>query len=336
MKLAVIGAGSWGLGLAWLLNDNFEEITVWSREEDLSEELVRTKGVKFPLEIQLDQRVEITSDLKAAINGAKIVLVVVSSQAVRPVCQRLQDAGIKQNQIIVSASKGLELPGLYRLSEVYAQELPKNEFAVLSGPTLAGEVINGLPTAASIASESRDTANFLQEVLTVPDKFRLYSNTDVIGVELGGSLKNVIAIASGFVSALNLGDNAKGALLSRGLAEIVRISVAMGANPSTLYGLSGVGDLFATCSSQLSRNYRVGYMLGQGKKLDDILREIGAVAEGVKTSQAVVELAKRLGLEAPVSEAIYKAVYTDITPVEIVSILMNRKLKPEDFYNLSL
>lgn len=336
MKLAVIGAGSWGLGLAWLLNDNFEEITVWSREEDLSEELVRTKGVKFPLKIQLDQRVEITSDLKAAINGAKIVLVVVSSQAVRPVCQRLQDAGIKQNQIIVSASKGLELPGLYRLSEVYAQELPKNEFAVLSGPTLAGEVINGLPTAASIASESRDTANFLQEVLTVPDKFRLYSNTDVIGVELGGSLKNVIAIASGFVSALNLGDNAKGALLSRGLAEIVRISVAMGANPSTLYGLSGVGDLFATCSSQLSRNYRVGYMLGQGKKLDDILREIGAVAEGVKTSQAVVELAKRLGLEAPVSEAIYKAVYTDITPVEIVSILMNRKLKPEDFYNLSL
>jgi glycerol-3-phosphate dehydrogenase (NAD(P)+) len=336
MKLAVIGAGSWGLGLAWLLNDNFEEITVWSREEDLSEELVRTKGVKFPLEIQLDQRVEITSDLKAAINGAKIVLVVVSSQAVRSVCQRLQDAGIKQNQIIVSASKGLELPGLYRLSEVYAQELPKNEFAVLSGPTLAGEIIKGLPTAASIASESRDTANFLQEVLTVPDKFRLYSNTDVIGVELGGSLKNVIAIASGFVSALNLGDNAKGALLARGLAEIVRISVAMGANPSTLYGLSGVGDLFATCSSPLSRNYRVGYMLGQGKKLDDILREIGAVAEGVKTSQAVVELAKRLGLEAPVSEAIYKAVYTDLTPVEIVSMLMNRKLKPEDLYNLSL
>ncbi|NLF82559.1 MAG: NAD(P)-dependent glycerol-3-phosphate dehydrogenase [Candidatus Gastranaerophilales bacterium] len=335
MKLAVIGAGSWGLGLAWLLNDNFEEITVWSREEDLTEELVRTKGVKFPLKIQLDQRVEITSDLKAAINDAKIVLVVVSSQAVRPVCQRLRDAGIKQNQILVSASKGLELPGLYRLSEVYAQELPKNEFAVLSGPTLAGEVIKGFPTAASIASESRDTANFLQEVLTVQDKFRLYSNTDVIGVELGGSLKNVIAIASGFVSALNLGDNAKGALLARGLAEIVRISVAMGANPSTLYGLSGVGDLFATCSSPLSRNYRVGYMLGQGKKLDDILREIGAVAEGVKTSQAVVELAERLGLEAPVSEAIYKAVYTDITPVEIVSMLMNRKLKPEDLYNLS-
>jgi len=157
----------------------------------------------------------------------------------------------------------------------------------------------------------------------------------VIGVELGGSLKNVIAIASGFIEAMGLGDNARGALLTRGLSEMVRISVALGANPSTLYGLSGVGDLIATCSSPLSRNYRVGYLLGQGKKLDDILKEVGTVAEGVKTSKAVVELSKKLNIETPVSEAIYEAVYTDIKPEEVVNKLMTRKLKPEDTYKLS-
>ena len=196
-------------------------------------------------------------------------------------------------------------------------------------------MLKGLPTAASVACADMETANFVQEKFTVSDKFRLYSNNDVIGVELGGSLKNVIAIASGFIEAMGLGDNARGALLTRGLSEMVRISVALGANPSTLYGLSGVGDLIATCSSPLSRNYRVGYLLGQGKKLDDILKEVGTVAEGVKTSKAVVELSKKLNIETPVSEAIYEAVYTDIKPEEVVNKLMTRKLKPEDTYKLS-
>ena len=174
-----------------------------------------------------------------------------------------------------------------------------------------------------------EIAQYVQEKLTVPSKFRLYTNDDVIGVELGGSLKNVIAIASGFAGALNLGDNCKGALLTRGMAEIVRISVALGAKPSTLYGLSGMGDLIATCSSPLSRNYTVGSMIGKGKKINDILSELGSVAEGVKTSKAVCELAKKLNLEVPVSAAIYEAVYTEITPQEVLDKLMNRKLKQE-------
>jgi len=334
MKLTVLGAGSWGLSLTWLLTDNFKEITLWSRKEDLSDELLHTKSVKFPVEVQLNNRVYITSDLQEAIKDAEIIIIAVTTSAVRSVYQRLRDAGINKNQIMVNVSKGLELPGLYRMSEVAAQELPENKFAVLSGPTLAAEVLKGLPTAASIACEDMKIANFLQEKLTVSDKFRLYSNTDVAGVELGGSLKNVIAIASGFVEAMELGDNTRGTLLSRGLAEIVRISVALGANPSTIYGLSGVGDLFATCSSPLSRNYRVGYMLGQGKKLDDILAEIGTVAEGVKTSKAVLELSESLGIETPLSAAVYEAVYTEITPEQIVSKLMSRKLKPEDSYKL--
>ena len=335
MKLTVLGAGSWGLCLTRLLTDNFKEVSLWSREEDLTEELLTTKSTRFPFEIKLDNKVQITSNLREAIKDAKIILLVVATSGIRPVCKQLKEAGITKDQIVVNASKGIELPGLYRMSEVISQELPENKVVVLSGPTLAKEVLKGLPTAASVACEDMQTADFVQEKLTVSDKFRLYSNNDVIGVELGGSLKNVIAIASGFIEAMSLGDNARGALLTRGLSEIVRVSVALGANPSTLYGLSGVGDLIATCSSPLSRNYRVGYLLGKGKKLDDILKELGVVAEGVKTSKAVVELAKKLNIETPVSEAIYEAVYTDIKPEEVVNKLMTRKLKPEDTYKLS-
>lgn len=335
MKLTVLGAGSWGLCLTKLLTDNFDEVFLWSRAEDLSDELLKTKSTKFPFEIQLDEKVQITSDLKEAVQDAKIILLVVATSGIRPVCKKLKEAGITSEQVLVNASKGLELPGLFRMSEVISQELPENKVVVLSGPTLAGEVLKGLPTAASVACSDMDTANFVQEKLTVSDKFRLYSNTDVVGVELGGSLKNVIAIASGFIEAKKLGENARGALLTRALSEMVRISIALGANPSTLYGLSGVGDLIATCSSNLSRNYQVGYLLGQGKKIDDILKEVGTVAEGVKTSKAVVELSKKLNIDTPVSEAVYEALYMDLKPEEVVNKLMKRKLKPEDSYKLS-
>lgn len=336
MKLAVLGAGSWGLTLTWLLTENFDEVSLWSREEDLSEELLLTKSTTIPVEVKLDQKIEVTSNLENAIKGAQIILLVVSTPAVRPVCQRLKESGLTSDQILVNTSKGLELPGLFRMSEVISQELPDNRVVVLSGPTLAKEVLKGLPTAASVACNDIETADLVQKKLTVPGKFRLYTNPDVVGVELGGSLKNVIAIASGFVDAMGLGDNARGAILTRGLAEIVRISVALGSNPSTLYGLSGIGDLIATCSSPLSRNFQVGYRLGQGKKLDDILSELGSVAEGVKTTKAVCELSKKLDIEVPVSEIIYEAVYTDISPKEVVNKLMNRQLKGEDSYQFLL
>lgn len=332
MKLTVLGAGCWGLTLAWLLTDNFENVTVWGREQDLSQDLLENKHCSKPLEVQLADKIEITSNMSKAIEGADIILSVIATSGTRDVCEHLKSAGIKDDQILVNASKGIELPSLMRMSEVIKDVLPNQRLAILSGPTLAKEVLQGKPTAACIACEDLETAKFVQQALNVPSKFRLYTNTDVIGVELGGSLKNVIAIASGFAHTMGLGDNCSGSLLTRGMAEIVRVSIQLGANPSTLYGLSGMGDLIATCSSPMSRNYTVGSMLAKGKKINDILAELGSVAEGVKTSKAICELAQKLGIEVPVSNAIYEAVYTDITPQELLSKLMNRKLKEEERY----
>jgi len=333
MKLTVLGAGCWGLTLAWLLTDNFDEVCVWGREQDLSEELKTQKKCSKPLSVQLKDKVEVTSDLKKAIEDADIIFLVVATSGIRSVCKQIAQIGLDKNQILVNLSKGLELDTLLRMSEVMEQELPEANIAILSGPTLAKEVLMGMPTLASVASKNMEAAKKVQQACSVPNKFRLYTNPDVIGVELGGSLKNVIAIASGFADAMGLGDNLRGALLTRGMAEMVRISLALGANPSTLYGLSGMGDLIATCSSPMSRNFTVGSMLGKGKKINDILNELGSVAEGVKTSKAVCDLAKKLNIEAPMANAIYEAVYTDITPEQLVEKLMTRRLKEEDTYN---
>ena len=330
MKLTVLGAGCWGATLAWLLNNNFDKVCLWSREQDLTDELKYKKHISKPLDIQLQDKIDITSDLEFAIKDADIILSVIATVGVRSVCEQLKEAGIKSEQILVNASKGLELPSLMTMSDVIKDVLPNQKLAILSGPTLAREVLNGCPTAACVASEDIKTAEFVQKHLNVPNKFRLYTNSDVIGVELGGSLKNVIAIAAGFAAEMKLGDNTNGALLTRGMAEIVRISVKLGANPSTLYGLSGMGDLIATCSSPLSRNHTVGAMLAKGKKIDDILNELGSVAEGVKTAKALCELAKKLNIEVPVSSVIYEALYTDITPKQVLEKLMNRKLKEDE------
>ena len=330
MKLAVLGAGCWGCAIARLENNNFDEIVIWGRDCDLSDELKNEKKLAKPLEIQLDKKVEITSDLRYALKDADIILLVVATSGVRNVSEQIKKIGLNKNQILLNLSKGIELPSLKRMSEVILGVLPDINFAVLSGPTLAREIVEGKPTLATIASSDLEIATKAQQILNVPSLFRLYTNTDVIGVELGGSLKNVIAIASGFASAMGLGDNLRGSLLTRGMAEMVRVALALGAKPQTMYGLSGLGDLIATASSPYSRNYTVGAMLARGKKIDDILKDLGSVAEGVKTSKALCELADKLNIEVPVSRAIYEAVYTDITPEETVKKLMNRKLKVED------
>lgn len=330
MKLTVLGPGCWGLTIAKLENNNFDEICVWGRKEDISNELRYEKKIEKPLKIELDKKIDITDDLAYALKGADIILLVVSTSGIRPVCEQIKKIGIEKNQILVNLSKGIELPSLKRMSEVILEVLPDVNFAVLSGPTLAREIIEGKPTLATIASNDMEIASKAQKLLNVPSLFRLYTNSDMIGVELGGSLKNVIAIASGFASSMGLGDNLRGSLLTRGMAEMVRVGVALGAKAQTLYGLSGMGDLIATASSPYSRNYTVGSLIAQGKKIDDILAHLGSVAEGVKTSKALCELAKKLNIDVPVSNAIYEAVYTDITPKEILDKLMNRKLKEED------
>ncbi|HIS73420.1 TPA: NAD(P)-dependent glycerol-3-phosphate dehydrogenase [Candidatus Galligastranaerophilus intestinavium] len=332
MKLAVLGLGCWGLVLTKLLTPKFDDVWGWSRKQDLSDELLKEKKSKIPFVVELDKRVNITHNLKDAIEGADIILLVVSTSAIRSVCEQLKDAGIKSSQILVNTSKGLELPSLKRMSEVIKEVLPLQKFAVLSGPTLAREVLEGKPTAASVASDDMKVAKFVQENLNVDTKFRLYTNSDVAGVEFGGSLKNVIAIAAGFLSELDLGDNAKGAILTRGMAEIVRVGTALGANASTFWGLSGMGDLIATCSSPLSRNHTVGRMLAKGKKIEDILSELGSVAEGVKTSKAICELSEKLNIDTPISHAIYQAVYSQENSKEIFMNLMLRSLKAEEIF----
>lgn len=330
MKLTVLGLGCWGLVLTKLLTPRFDEVWGWSREQDLSGDLLENKRVKTPFYVELDKKVNITHNMKEAVKGADIILLVVSTSAIRTVCEQLKEAGIKDSQILVNTSKGLELPSLKRMSEVIKEVLPSQKFAVLSGPTLAREVLEGQPTAACVASDDIETAKFVQKHLNVEGRFRLYTNDDVAGVEFGGSLKNVIAIAAGFLSELNMGDNAKGAILTRGMAEIVRVGTALGANPSTFWGLSGMGDLIATCSSPLSRNHTVGRMLARGKKIDDILSELGSVAEGVKTSKAICELSEKLNIDTPISHAIYEAVYSKENSKEIFMNLMSRQLKAEE------
>lgn len=330
MKLTVLGPGCWGLTTAKLLNNNFKDICIWGRSSDITPMLKKEKRIEKPLKIELDKKVIITDDLSLALKDAGIILLVVATSGIRPVCEQIKKVGLKDNQILVNLSKGLELPSLKRMSEVILEILPDTKFAVLSGPTLAREILEGKPTLASVASNDINVSKKVQELLSVPSLFRLYANSDMTGVELGGSLKNVIAIASGFASSIGLGDNLRGSLLTRGMAEMVRVGVALGANAQTLYGLSGMGDLIATSSSPYSRNYTVGSLIAKGKKIDDILKELGSVAEGVKTSKALVELGKKLNIDLPVSNAIYEAVYTDITPKEILDKLMNRKLKTEN------
>jgi len=330
MKLTVLGPGCWGLTIANLLKNNFDEIFVWGRSQDIEPIVANGNKLEKPLKIELDKKIELTDNLSLALKDAEIILLVVATSGIRPVCEQIKAIGLEKNQILVNLSKGLELPSLKRMSEVVLEVLPDINFAVLSGPTLAREIIEGRPTLASIASSDIEIAKKVQKLLNVPSLFRLYANSDLIGVELGGSLKNVIAIASGFATSMGLGDNLRGSLLTRGMAEMVRVSVALGAKPQTLYGLSGMGDLIATASSPYSRNFTVGSMIAKGKKITDILAELGSVAEGVKTSKALCELAKKLNIDVPVANAIYEAVYTDITPKEILEKLMNRRLKEED------
>lgn len=329
-KLAILGAGSWGLTLAWLSCDGRKDVVLWDRKPDKIAQLRANRKVTFPVELELPESLILTDSLEEAAEGADAILLVVTTSGTREVAQALrQKARISHKTIVINASKGIEYPSLKRMSDVLMEELPDNPFAVLSGPSLAKEILNGLPTACSIASTDRDIAEYLQVHLSREGLFRLYSNTDVIGVELGGALKNIFAIASGYMSAKNLGDNARAALLTRGLAEMTRFSVSLGANDQTLYGLSGLGDLLATCNSPLSRNYQVGFQIAQGKTMEEILTGLKVVAEGVKAAQAVSQLSEKLGIDTPIVHLVGNAINGEFSEEMLIRSLMSRKLKTE-------
>ena len=334
MKIAILGPGSWGLTVAWMLAEKHNDIHIWGLPQFI-EPIKQNRNVQKPLKVTIPNKINLTTSLGEATQDAELILFIVPSDAVRTVSQQLKKTGVSKNSIMVSFAKGFELDSLYRMTEVLHQELPDNPNATLSGPTLAMELLANKPTAAVVASQNEEVSRFVQTALNREDLFRLYTNKDVAGVELGGSLKNVIAIATGFAYSLDLGCNTIGAIITRGLAEIVRLSLNMGANPSTLYGLSGIGDLIATCNSPTSRNYKVGYALAKGEKLNDILKNLGAVAEGVKTAEAANRLASRYKLDMPLSREVLRLINAEVSPKSAIANLMTRDLKSEEFYHLA-
>lgn len=310
-KIAVLGPGSWGTALAQVLVENGHEAILWGKnpEQVLEINQQRTNHRYLP-DLTLPEGLKATTSLAEAVSGADAILFVIPTKAIREVAHEVATM-IQNKPYIIHASKGLEQKSHKRISEVLAEEIPvekRKEIIVLSGPSHAEEVAVHDITTITAASVSLEAAKYVQN-LFMNDYFRIYTNDDVIGVELGAALKNIIALGAGAMVGLGFGDNAKAAIMTRGLAEISRLGVALGANPLTFIGLSGVGDLIVTCTSVHSRNWRTGQLLGQGKKLDEILENMGMIVEGVSTTKAALELAQQLGVEMPITEAIYRVLY---------------------------
>ncbi len=330
-NLAIIGAGSWGTALAIVLAPRFARIRLWVYETDLAARMhvSRENDVYLP-GFQLAGHVEVTSDLTAALEGADVVLSVMPSHLVRRLYGQMLPH-LHQSMLFVSATKGLENGTLLRASEVIDELLRprmRPRIAVISGPTFAKEVARFEPTALVVASSEREVADRVQAAFSGPT-FRLYSSQDTIGVEIGGSIKNVVAIGAGVLHGMGLGHNPMAALITRGLAEMTRLAVAMGGQPLTLAGLAGLGDLVLTCNGDLSRNRTVGVELSHGRKLDEIVSSMKMVAEGIKTTNAAVDLAKRYSVEMPISEQMFQVLNFGVSPREAIQRLMERSLKGE-------
>ncbi|HLO24506.1 MAG TPA: NAD(P)H-dependent glycerol-3-phosphate dehydrogenase [Geobacteraceae bacterium] len=330
-NIGVIGAGSWGTTLADLLAKKGHIVTLWAYEPELVSEMAAT-GINsiFLPGISLSPRLKFTGSLREAVAGKELILFVVPSQVVRIVVKNALPH-IPANAIIVSASKGIELDTLMTVSQVYEELMPPElygRFSVLSGPSFAREVALEMPTAVVAASAEAGVARRVQDIFTTPS-FRVYTNTDIMGVELGGAIKNVIALAAGISDGLGFGNNTRAALITRGLAEMTRLGRAMGAKGETFAGLAGMGDLVLTCTGDLSRNRTVGMKLGKGLRLAEILAEMRMVAEGVKTAESARNLAIRLGVDMPITEKVYSVLYEDKPAREAVVELMTRDLKAE-------
>jgi glycerol-3-phosphate dehydrogenase (NAD(P)+) len=332
LKIGVVGAGSWGTALANLLANKGYLIDWWVFEEDLSRHLQeKRENYIFLPGVTLSENLQPTNNLQKVVADKDMVLIVVPSHVMRNVTEQMRPH-IGTDTILVSASKGIENDTQLTMSGVINETLGcerETRFAVLSGPSFAREVVMGLPTAVTAASKDPSIARIVQHTFAAPPVFRVYTNEDVVGVELGGSVKNVIAIAAGMIDGLQLGLNTRAALITRGMTEMRRLGLAMGAKPRTFTGLAGFGDLVLTCTGDMSRNHTVGKKIGQGMKLKDVLADMRMVAEGVKTAQSLYNLSKRLDVEMPIAHAIYFILHKDLDPKDAVHQLMTRDLKHE-------
>lgn len=328
-RVAVIGAGSWGTALAHHLGCLGHDVCLWVFEPELLDILQRQReNTLFLPGVKLSPNISYWGDMQAAAQGAAVLVMAVPSHVFRQILASLQPVEPTAGAI-VSATKGIETDTLLTMEGVVREVWgPEYAYAVLSGPSFALEVAQAQPTVVTVASRQREVAKTIQRLFFSPS-FRVYTTFDVTGVELGGALKNIMALATGILEGLGLGANPRAALITRGLAEIIRLGARLGANPMTLAGLSGLGDLVLTCTSAQSRNYRVGRQLGAGEKLSDILAEMKMVAEGIKTTAATYFLAKKLGVEMPIVEQVYRILYEQQPPQQAVRALMTRALKDE-------
>ncbi len=325
MNIAVIGAGSWGTALAKLLSEKYPSVTLWARSAEFADSLCQSRENNLYLPgISLPKNLIITSKLDQAVEMADVIFFVTPSHVLRHVARQVAKLA-KHETLLVTAAKGLELGTYKRMSEILTEEFPDHskQIAALSGPNHAEEVGLNYPATTVIASSDRVTAESLQAI-SMTSSFRSYTNPDVIGVELGGALKNIIALGAGIAEGLGFGDNTKAALMTRGLAEIARLGMAMVSQAATFAGLSGVGDLIATCTSKHSRNRRAGILIANGQTLDDIQRSSKMVVEGIRSTQAAYEMARRYQIEMPITEQIYAILYQQKDPREAVLDLMTR------------
>lgn len=331
MRIAVLGAGSWGTTLAILLAQKGHDVSLWSYREKYTEQILATRqNPSFLPGITIPETVIATSNLLDGIDGASMVVAAVPSQYIRSVMALLKDSDWS-NRIVVNVAKGIEIGTLMTMSEVLKDTipgLPVEHVATLSGPSHAEEVSQKIPTTVVAASVSTQTAQRVQSAFITPE-FRVYESSDVRGVELGGALKNVIAIAAGIIDGANLGDNTKAAVMTRGIAEIARVGVALGAHIRTFSGLSGIGDLMVTCMSRHSRNRYVGAEIGKGRSLEDILAGMVMVAEGVSTARSAYQLSRKVGVEAPIIGEVYRILFEGKDPLVACNDLMTRDPKGE-------
>lgn len=341
MRIAVLGAGNWGTTLAVIYARHAREVVLWDHDPDRARATqASNENTRYLPGVALPESLRVTSDLMEAVRDAALIVLAVPAQSIREVAAGVRgalgplspaelDAG--DTPIIVIAAKGLEVGSGRRMTEVVGENLPtrlRRRVAVLSGPNLAAEIVRELPAASVVAASHRPTAAQARQILATP-RFRLYVSTDVVGVELGGSLKNVMALVAGLADGLGYGDNGKASIMTRGLAEIARLGVAAGARQATFAGLSGLGDLIATCASPLSRNHRTGYELGRGRSLAEIQDGMVSVAEGVTTTRAARELARRFGVEMPITEQVYAVLFEGKSPHAAVDELLARASRDE-------
>ena len=331
-KIFIIGAGGFGTALAVMAHKYGHDVILWSAvTSEIDEILEHGQNKKYLPGVAVDMSINLGGDLSSC-HGCDLIIIAVASKYIRTVAALLPEF-LSRSEILLSVSKGVEPTTLKRLSEVIKEECPKNPVAALSGPSHAEEVARLVPTTVSVASDDINVAKKIQSVLT-NDAFRVYANNDIIGLELGGALKNVIALCAGIADGLKLGDNTKAALMTRGIAEITRLGVAMGGKPLTFSGLSGIGDLIVTCTSMHSRNRRAGIMIGEGISPELAIERVGTVVEGYQMTKTAYALSKKYNVEMPITEESYKILFENKNPKDAILDLMNRAATAENIQNV--